>query len=113
MRRFLAAVLVMVDFAGHANAKVLPHPKPAPPAVLPHFRCYEVLEGPGQAPGQAVDLTDQFNTVKNLGVRNPKFICAPVEKTVVKSFPLKSKGPLDHLVCYEVTGPPAKADATF
>src|SRR5580658_5732986 len=98
MRRFLAAA-------------VLPDPKPAPPPVLPHFRCYQVLDGP--APGQTVDLSDQFNTVKNLGVRNPKFICAPVEKAVVKGAQFKTKGPLDHLVCYEVTGPPAKADATI
>jgi hypothetical protein len=77
--------------------------------TLPHFRCYAV-EGP--APGQVVNLNDQFNVVQG-PVREPKYLCTEVDKEVIKGLTLPTKGALDHLVCYVLTGPPATKDAVI
>lgn len=61
------------------NYRVQPHVLP-----LDHFKCYEIEEiGPykgGQSLGEIVDLQDQFGTINDWTVQDPKFFCNPVAK---------------------------------
>lgn len=95
------ATLTVVAAMSSGCAALAP-PKPD----LPHFRCYVVT---GPPPGQTVKLSDQFfgqdPPAWQGQVRDYRYLCAPVEKTIVEGRPLPVRGPLDHLVCYLVTGP--------
>lgn len=94
-----------------------PPPPPSPkPAPLPHFKCYQLAEK-GGALNEPVTLTDQFHT-EDVDVKNPHFLCGPVEKEHCT----KDKGceisPADvngwHLLCWKIapSGPPVGEEVT-
>jgi hypothetical protein len=112
-RVFINAVLLFVVSVALAGCRASSVSGP----TLPHFRCYRVNE---KGPGQTVKLKDQFFGKDENGpgpvegpVRDYRYLCTPVEKTIVKGNPLPTKGPLDHLACYFVTGPRPDKDAVI
>lgn len=67
-----------------------------------HFECY--MAKFGQAPGAAVQLTDQFQTYQTkIGV--PELFCTPVTKKVLSGPHFRPPPPADHLTCYAIQGP--------
>jgi hypothetical protein len=73
---------------------------------LSHFKCYVVN---GQMPGEhIVQLTDQFGSSRT-AVLQPKYLCAPVQKEILKGERRPVQGNADHLTCYLISGPGGSA----
>jgi len=63
-----------------------------------HYKCYRVE---GAAPGDSVLLTDQFNAY-GARVREPAYLCNPVEKRLGNGQVFGVSKPDEHLVCYNL-----------
>jgi len=70
------------------------------PAILDHFKCYEVEELGCPPPGEMVELQDQFVTI-NATVEGPEFFCNPVEK-VHDGVLTPISNPDHHLTVYNI-----------
>jgi hypothetical protein len=74
-----------------------------------HFRCYTV-EGPkisADLKFNQVTLSDQFEQIQTTKVLRPVLLCNPVEKCPDEYGCEPVYNPIDHLVCYRTSEPPA------
>jgi hypothetical protein len=70
---------------------------------VPLFQCYTVEHG--TAPGQILDMNDQFinPTTEHLG--KPAVICTPASATVLNGLDINAAtADGDHIICYNVPG---------
>ena len=88
-------------------SKILGPGEPGPPPPGQHYDCYQVLFG---SPAFAVvDLNDQFGPHFPTDVLDPRYLCAPAEKTTEGGmvYPIfEAADGRDHLACYEVLPEP-------
>jgi hypothetical protein len=85
-------------------SKIIGQDEPGPPPAGQHYDCYEVLSAPPVLPA-IVDLNDQFGPHGLTEVLNPRYLCAPAEKTTKDgtTYPIfEATDRRDHLACYEV-----------
>ena len=83
---------------------------PPLPGNVDHYLCYRILKG---QVNKKVSLADQFG-ISDYKVKELKWLCNPVEKTIVgsdgTSHTIKIQHPDRHLLCLDVEGP--KQDVT-
>jgi hypothetical protein len=88
-------------------SKVIGPGEPGPPPPGQHYDCYQALAAP---PAFAiVDLFDQFGPHGPTDVLDPRYLCAPVEKTREDGtvYPIfEAADGRDHLACYDVVPEP-------
>jgi hypothetical protein len=87
-------------------SKVIGTQDPGPPPPGQHYDCYEALEFPPMLP-TVVDLNDQFGPHSPTGVLDPRYLCAPAEKTDEGGmvYPIwEAADGRDHLACYDLLG---------
>ena len=90
---------------------------PPTPIIRPHFKCYNIAQGP--ALNEPVKLTDQFG-IENVTVKTPHYLCTVVfvKCRVIKGVESCERFPIDNsdgnvvgdpaLKCYKIapSGPP-------
>jgi hypothetical protein len=85
-------------------SKIIGPGEPGPPPPGQHYDCYEVLFAPPMMP-TIVDLVDQFGPHLMRNVLDPRYLCAPAEKTTEGGmvYPIiPAADGRDHLACYEL-----------
>jgi hypothetical protein len=86
-------------------SKIIGPGEPGPPPPGQHYDCFEVLAAPPM-PLTVVDLNDQFGPHDFTDVLDPRYLCAPAEKTNGPAvYPIfEAADGRDHLACYDLFG---------